>query len=140
MEPLVTLRDGSLRVGERMFFTETNWVIRRGEHWAIVGPTGSGKSLLASALCGQVPVVGGAIRYHFPEGEERAWFPDGSVIRVSSDDHRRLVEAMVGFHQGRWHASEEGASETVDELLTRRSATRRVLSRWTWSAPASSAR
>ena len=56
MEPLVTLRDGSLRVGERMFFTETNWVIRRGEHWAIVGPTGSGKSLLASALCGQVPL------------------------------------------------------------------------------------
>jgi molybdate transport system ATP-binding protein len=66
-------------------------------------------------------VVGGAIRYHFPEGEERAWFPDGSVVRVSSDDHRRLVEAMVGFHQGRWHASEERASETVDELLTRRS-------------------
>jgi len=121
MEPLITLRGASLRVGERTLFTETSWVIRRGEHWGIVGPTGSGKSLLASALCGQVPVVGGAIRYHFTQGEGRAWFADGSVIRVSSDDHRRVVEALVGFHQGRWHASEERASETVDELLTRQS-------------------
>jgi molybdate transport system ATP-binding protein len=29
--------------------------------------------------------------------------------------------APVGFHQGRWHAGEERASETVDELLTRQS-------------------
>jgi molybdate transport system ATP-binding protein len=120
-EPLVTLRDAAVRVGERTLFPGTNWVLRRGEHWSILGPTGSGKSLLAGALCGQVPVVGGGIRYHFPEGEERAWCPEGSVIRVSSDDHRRLLEAQAGFHQGRWHSSEDRAGASVEELLTRRS-------------------
>ena len=120
-EPLVTLRDAALRAGERTVFAGTNWVLRRGEHWAIVGPTGSGKSLFASALCGQVPVVGGGIRYHFPDSEERGWFPEGSVVRVSSDDHRCLVEAQAGFHQGRWHSSEDRAGRKVEELLTRHS-------------------
>jgi molybdate transport system ATP-binding protein len=117
--PLVTFRNAALQVAERTLFAGTNWVVRRGEHWAIVGPTGSGKSLLASALCGQVPVVGGGIRYHFPEGCERGWFPQGSVVRVSSDDQRLLVEAHTGFHQGRWHASEHEAGATVADLLTR---------------------
>lgn len=120
-EPLFTLRDAALQVGERTLFAGTTWVVRRGEHWAIVGPTGSGKSLLASALCGRVPVVGGGIRYHFPEGWERAWFQEGSVARVSSDELGLLVDTQLGFHQGRWHASESGAGQTVAELLGRRS-------------------
>ena len=119
--PLFSLRDAALQVGERTLFAGTSWVVRRGEHWAIVGPTGSGKSLLASALCGRVPVVGGGIRYHFPAGWERPWFEEGSVVRVGSDELRLLVDAQIGFHQGRWHATESGAGQTVGELLGRRS-------------------
>ncbi len=119
-ELLVSLQDAALQVGERTLFAGTSWVLRRGEHWAIVGPTGSGKSLLASALCGQVPVVGGGIRYHFPGGWDRPWFQPGSVVHVSSEEQKLLLETQTGFHQGRWHASEH-AGATVAELLGRRS-------------------
>jgi molybdate transport system ATP-binding protein len=124
-QALVTVCGISIRAGEQLVFPNTSWVLFRGEPWAVVGPNGSGKSLLARALCGQALVVEGRLCYHFLAGSEDrdarcGWFPKGSVIRVSADDHHGLAQQHGRFHQARWHAAEsEGA--TVRELLTRQS-------------------
>ena len=54
------LRDGAFRLGDRIIFKHTSWVFHRQEHWAIIGANGSGKSLLADALRGRLPLVQGS--------------------------------------------------------------------------------
>jgi molybdate transport system ATP-binding protein len=125
-EPLVSLRGVAIRVGERTLFPDTTWVLHTGEHWGIVGANGSGKSLLARALCGRAQVLRGRVQYHFlADGQERdaqyGWFPTGTVMHVSADDYAELARPQLGFHQARWHASESATGATVRELLTRQS-------------------
>lgn len=62
---LVTFSGVTLQIRDRRIFERVDWSIRGGEHWAIVGRNGSGKSVLARAIFGGVPVVGGEIEYHF---------------------------------------------------------------------------
>lgn len=61
MALLVSLRQASLRVRDRVLLEGVTWEIRTGEHWAVVGPNGAGKSTLVRALTGDVPVIRGEI-------------------------------------------------------------------------------
>src|SRR5512142_2199769 len=122
--PLVSVEGISIADGGRELFAGTFWTLHEGEHWALIGPSGSGKSLLAAALCGQLPLSRGAIRYHFLGAEEAeharfGWFPRGSVVRVGGDDRHRLAERFSPFLQARWNSAAGGSGDTVAALLTR---------------------
>jgi molybdate transport system ATP-binding protein len=85
MTPLVSLREASLRVRDRVLFEGINWEIRKGEHWAVVGPNGAGKSTLVRALVGDVAVVRGGI---FPPGPARL---RQQAACLSFEHQRRLI-------------------------------------------------
>lgn len=51
-EPLVRLTDVSIRYGERTLLEHLNWQVKVGEHWAIQGPNGSGKTSLLQLITG----------------------------------------------------------------------------------------
>src|ERR1035438_6193951 len=80
-QPFLSLRDGAFRLGGRIIFEHTSWALHRHEHWAISGANGSGKSLLADALRGRLPLVRGELGYHFrpPPGLS----PEESISHVS---------------------------------------------------------
>jgi molybdate transport system ATP-binding protein len=61
MTPLVSLRQASLRMRDRVVLEGITWEIRAGEHWVVIGPNGAGKSTLVKALIGDVPIVRGEI-------------------------------------------------------------------------------
>ena len=70
---LISLQDITLQAGDRQFFAHTTWHIAANQAWAITGPTGSGKSILARAISRSMPLVHGQILYFFdgparPEG------------------------------------------------------------------------
>lgn len=87
-----------------------DWTLREGEHWAIVGPAGSGKSILARTLSGAIPPAAGEVRWLDSQGGNR-----GGFRRVYLTFDRRS-EGL--FHQARWHAHYADASPTVDEMLS----------------------
>ena len=66
-QPFLTLEEVALRVGGDTLFAGLNWTIRADQQWALIGPNGAGKSTLAKALCHEVDVVRGRIRYFFDE-------------------------------------------------------------------------
>ena len=78
--PIVELIDASVRAGDRLVFRRTNWALRHGEQWALIGPNGSGKTLFASALSGAVPVVRGELRAS-----------GGAVVHVSVEEQKLLA-------------------------------------------------
>ena len=55
VEPLVRLTGATIRYGDAVVFEDIDWTIRRGEHWQLVGPNGSGKTGLLSLITGDHP-------------------------------------------------------------------------------------
>ena len=54
-EPLVSMTDVSIRYDERVLFSGLHWRVDAGEHWAIQGPNGSGKTSLLQLITGDNP-------------------------------------------------------------------------------------
>ena len=72
--PALELRDVSYVADGKTILHAVNWIVRRGEHWAILGPNGSGKTTLLKLACGYLwPNAGGVVRR---QGEELAYLPD----------------------------------------------------------------
>ena len=77
-KPLISLNDIALRWHDRILFEGLSWDICSDQHWAVVGPNGSGQSTLMGALRDSVPIVKGRVIYHFA-GNGR--FDGTSIIR-----------------------------------------------------------
>ena len=54
-EGVISLRNVTLRYGERTIFENLNWEVCRGERWALHGRNGSGKSALLGLVCADNP-------------------------------------------------------------------------------------
>jgi molybdate transport system ATP-binding protein len=67
---LLELRDVNLFVEYRPVLKAVDWQLRRGEHWAVFGANGAGKSSFLKLLYGDLfPALGGKIvRVGFPQG------------------------------------------------------------------------
>lgn len=54
-EPLVKIRDGSIRYTDNLVFEHLDWRIEPGQHWQLTGPNGSGKTCLLNLITGDHP-------------------------------------------------------------------------------------
>jgi molybdate transport system ATP-binding protein len=71
--PLVRLSRVDLYVDYRLVLRDLDWQLRSGEHWAVYGANGAGKSSFLKLLYGDLsPALGGRI--------ERAGYPKGTPI------------------------------------------------------------
>ena len=52
---VIRLNKVSIRYDERTILKELDWVVRKGEKWALTGDNGSGKSTLLSLICADNP-------------------------------------------------------------------------------------
>lgn len=112
--PFLSLQAATFRLGERLIFQNTNWTWRRHEHWAVLGANGSGKSLLADALRGHLPLVGGQLVLHWRGPEKGA--PEDAIGQVSFENRKQSVQDTVA--QARWSSLEEEGALRVEEFLS----------------------
>ena len=72
-EPLLRLRQVDLYVEYRPVLRDVSWELRSGEHWAVLGANGAGKSSFLKLLYGDLaPALGGSV--------ERSGHPKGTPI------------------------------------------------------------
>jgi len=120
----ISFNDVSLRLGERITFSGTNWDFFDDEHWAIIGANGSGKSILARTLCGQIPVIKGKIIYHFFKNHPHDRFPDRdasprrAISYVCFDKQKQALARKDRIYQTRWHSSENTDVLLVSNYLS----------------------
>jgi molybdate transport system ATP-binding protein len=104
----------SLRLEDRILFRNTHWTFARDENWALLGKNGSGKTLLARAIAGEIPIVEGEIRCHFRPPAGR--LPEDGIMLVSFEQQRAIAgdapDAM------RWFSLEQDLSVSVREFLS----------------------
>ena len=68
---LLQIQHLSIVRGAATIFHDLNFTIRKGEQWAVVGNSGSGKTTFASAITGRIPHQGNIDWYLPPHGQTR---------------------------------------------------------------------
>ena len=92
-QPFITLDNTTVRLRDRLFLQDTSWQINSNEHWAILGPNGSGKTTFAKSLFGAVPVVRGKIIFNFSNKDRQNPATMANAIGyVSPEMHRDIIE------------------------------------------------
>lgn len=76
--PLLELRDVTCAFNGKNILERVSWTVRQGEHWAILGANGAGKTSLLKVICGDLwPNRGGEV---YRNGED---LPDLGALRRS---------------------------------------------------------
>jgi molybdate transport system ATP-binding protein len=65
-EPVVHIKNLSLRYRQKAVLEDLDWMINPSEHWVLTGESGSGKTSLAKALAGLIP-YSGSVTLNFDE-------------------------------------------------------------------------
>ncbi len=99
--------------------------IKKGENWALIGESGSGKSALLQTIAGRFNITGGEVTYHFFDDLLKAHpANDNSVTHqkliafVESKHHfRNLSNTTDFYYQQRYNSSDSEDAMTVEEYL-----------------------
>lgn len=54
-QPLVKLKQATIKYGDTVIVDSLDWTIERGQHWQLSGPNGSGKTCVLSLITGDHP-------------------------------------------------------------------------------------
>lgn len=102
-------------MSEIAFKNPINWEINKGEHWAVIGPNGGGKTLLIDILTARYALKSGQIISK--DGEGNSLQLSKVVKSVAFRDIYSLSDIKNSYYQQRWNAGDVHEVPTVNELL-----------------------
>ncbi len=124
-QPLFSINHITVRYLNNTLFTNLNFKVNRGEHWALVGESGSGKSALLQTIAGRFNITGGAISYHFfdefinQSGDVENPITYHKLIALVEGRHhfKNLSNTTEFYYQQRYNSSDSEDALTVEEYL-----------------------
>ncbi len=99
-EPLLRLEGVRVAYGPRTVFDGLDWVVRRGERWAVAGPNGAGKTTLIRLVSGDHPQAYANRIFLFGRRRgsgESVWEIKGRIGLVSPELQIRYRRRMSGI-------------------------------------------
>ena len=123
---LLSIRHVTARYLNNILLKQLSFTINKGENWALIGESGSGKSALLQTIAGRFNITGGEIRYYFYEDFLTA-HPDTDATTSTHQKMMAIVEPTHHFrnlsnttefyYQQRYNSSDSEDALTVDEYL-----------------------
>jgi molybdate transport system ATP-binding protein len=122
---LFSIKDAALKFLNQYLFKGLCFEVNKGENWALIGESGSGKSALLQIIAGKFHLSAGTIRYYFHE-EFLQKHPADSVHLtfhhligwVESRHHFRTLSNTSDFYyQQRYNSSDSEDALSVEEYL-----------------------
>ena len=123
MLSFISLQEVVPRMPESPFSQAINWNINTGEIWTVLGPNGSGKTLLSEIICGSYGLQSGTIDYPFLN-ELRNQYPGKTFwpSKFIHIVHFNAVYSMADFrgmyYQQRYNSTEAETAPLVSDLLS----------------------
>ena len=122
--PVVSLRDGAVRINGRTIWTDVDFDVAPGEFVAILGPNGVGKSTLIKTVLGQLPLAAGQLQV-LGQAPGKANHDIGYVPQRRAFDEGLRVRAIdlvrLGADGERWGLPlprrRRGGTDDVDRLI-----------------------
>ena len=122
---LLSINHATVRYLSNTLFSNLNFTVNRGENWALIGASGSGKSALLQTIGGRFNITGGTIDYHFFEdflkknvelGELTTYH---KLIALVEPRHhfKNLSNTTDFYYQQRYNSSDSEDAQTVAEYL-----------------------
>ncbi|GGK85841.1 ATP-binding cassette domain-containing protein [Rufibacter glacialis] len=111
---------------DQLLFTNLDFEVKRGQHWALVGESGAGKTSLLQAMAGRLSIVGGNVVYGFYDDflkthpKPDVFFSFQNLVAEVGQKHSfRNVSSNTAdfYYQQRYHAADAADAPTVDQYL-----------------------
>ncbi|MFA6088070.1 ATP-binding cassette domain-containing protein [Mucilaginibacter sp.] len=125
MFPLFSAGHISVKFSNNTLFNDLSFNVNKGENWAIMGNSGSGKSALLQIIAGNLSVSGGSIAYHFMDGIQQTGgttpltFHRFIAFAGARHHFKNLSNTTDLYYQQRYNSSDSEDALTVhDYLLT----------------------
>ena len=124
--PLLSIENVTVRYLNNTLFNQLTFNIEKGQNWALIGESGSGKSALLQTIAGRFNVTGGEVNYHFFDEFLANHAIDVDMLTrhklialVESKHHFRNRSNTTNFYyQQRYNSSDSEDALTVDEYLS----------------------
>jgi len=123
---LFSIKHATVRYLNTLLFNSLSFSVNKGENWALIGESGSGKSALLQTIAGRFNVTGGTVDYYF--------FDDFIKQHPSTDGHltyhklvalvepkhhfKNLSNTSDFYYQQRYNSSDSEDALTVEQYLS----------------------
>ena len=127
--PILNIIDLRLERGDTHILNGLNWRIEAGEHWAVLGPNGSGKTSLLASLTGYKSPTSGEIHILGKTFGEDDWFllrkqiglVSSALDKLMAHDEPVLETIVSGKYAmiDLWHEPSSGDKRAARAILKR---------------------
>jgi molybdate transport system ATP-binding protein len=122
---LLSIHDATVKLGNTTVFSDLDFTVNKGESWALIGESGSGKSGLLQIIAGKLHICAGNIHYYFHEDYLQEHHPNDAHLTfhkligfVEPRHHfRNLSNTSDFYYQQRYNSSDSEDALTVEEYL-----------------------
>ena len=124
--PLLSINNAVLKLNNITVFSSLNFQVKKGENWALIGESGSGKSALLQIIAGKFHPSSGNIKYDFheeylqrhPTCDAHLTFHRLIAMVESRHHFRNLSNTGDFYYQQRYNSSDSDDALTVEEYLS----------------------
>lgn len=114
---LIELKDAQIRRSDFPCKKAFSWTMRKGEHWAIIGPNASGKTLFVDILTGRHPLRSGSISYPCFRKKGKPLY-EAVKLMAFRDIFSLSSDYKNSAYQQRWNSQESESAPFVRDQLT----------------------
>lgn len=123
--PIYSAKNVIVKFIDNVVFSDLNFTVEKGQHWALVGESGSGKSALLQTIAGNLNATGGQVHYYFFEdylkhypGNPENLTHHKLVAMVESKHHfKNLSNTGDFYYQQRYNSMDSEDALTVEQYL-----------------------
>lgn len=116
-QPLINLQHITVRSITNTIFTNLNFTVSKGENWALIGESGSGKSALLHTIAGNLNVTNGEVTYNFDDLASGESYRKRIGLVEPRHHFRNLSNTTDFYYQQRFNSFDSEDSLTVEQYL-----------------------
>jgi len=122
---LFSINHVTVRYLNNTLFTKLDFKVNHGEHWALIGESGSGKSALLQTIAGRFNITGGDITWYFfdefirqqANAENNLTYHKLIALVEGRHHFKNLSNTSNFYYQQRYNSSDSEDALTVEQYL-----------------------